>query len=289
MAGQLESTKQSVDEMGIRSTRKAVPSVDRALNLLEMLASAPAGMSLSTISRRLEIPKSSAYYLVTTLAKRNFVRRSAGQHNYQLGTNTIPLAAEVCAESDLKELCSPYIQTLSRKLGIVAQVGVREGAEVRIIDRAEIHSVRLGSWVGRHLDLHCTAIGKALISYLTDPEVENLITSRGLPRHNRNTLCSVELLRTQFAETRRQGFATDDEEFELGIRCVASPIFNHLGGVVAGICVFAPIGRLTRTEMQNVGAELVKTAQEISRDLADRPVDEFQRALSGTNQTDPDR
>ncbi len=272
--------------MGIYSTRKAVPSVDRALNLLELLASAPAGMSLSMISRRLEIPKSSAYYLVTTLAKRNFVRRSAGRHIYQLGMNTMPFAADVCAESDLKKLCSPHIQALSRKLGMVAQVGVREGAEVRIIDRAEIPGVRLGSWIGRHLDLHCTAIGKALISYLTDPEVENLIASRGLPRHNQNTLCSVELLRTQFAETRRLGFATDDEEHELGIRCVASPVFNHLGGVVAGICVFAPIGRLSRTEMRNVGAELVKSAQEISRDLTDRPVDEFQRALSSTDQAD---
>jgi IclR family KDG regulon transcriptional repressor len=140
--------------------------------------------------------------------------------------------------------------------------------------------VRLGSWIGRHIDLHCTTVGKALVSYMTDPEVESLITIRGLPRHNRNTFCSVELLKAQFTETRRLGFATDDEEHELGIRCVSSPVFNHLGSVVAAVCVFAPIGRLSRTEMPNVGEELVNCALEISRDLSDRPVRKFQQSLS---------
>lgn len=265
--------------MGIRAAHNAVPSVDRAFNLLELLASAPAGMSLSMISRRLDIPKSSAYYLVTTLAKRNFVKRSAGGHFYSLGTSTMPLPTGVCAESELKQICSAYIQSLSRRLGMVAQIGIREGAEVRIIDRSEIPGVRLDSWVGRHFDLHCTAVGKALISYLADPDVESLFKSRGLPRHNQNTLCSTELLKSQFVETRRLGFSIDDEEHELGVRCVASPIFNHLGGVVAAICIFAPIGRLSQPEMPNVGLELVKSAFEISRDLADRPVREIRAAL----------
>lgn len=265
--------------MDFSATKKAVPSVDRALNLLELLASASAGMTITTISRRLSIPKSSAYYLVTTLAKRNFVRRKAGEHLYFLGTNAPPFATNTDAESDLKLLCSPHIRALSHKLGMVAQIGVREGSEVRIIDRSEIPGLRLDSWVGRHFDLHCTAVGKALISYLTDSEVESLVRTRGLPRHNQNTLCSMELLKAQFTETRRLGFSTDDEEHELGVRCVASPIFNHLGGVAAAVCIFAPIGRLAPAEMTNVGAEVVKAAQEISRELADHPVRGFYRAL----------
>jgi len=263
--------------MDVGSSRKAVPSVDRALNLLELLASASAGLTLTAISRKLSIPKSSAYYLVTTLAKRNFVRRKAGQNLYFLGTNTPSFASNADAESDLKQFCSPHIQALSRKLGMVAQVGIREGSEVRIIDRSEIPGLRLDSWVGRHFDLHCTAVGKALVSYLADSEVASLIRSRGLPRHNQNTLCSMELLKAQFAETRMLGFATDDEEHELGVRCVGSPIFNHLGGVTAAVCIFAPVGRLAPGEMPNVGLELVKAAREISRELSDHPVGGFQR------------
>jgi DNA-binding IclR family transcriptional regulator len=264
----------------VSDNRKAVPSVDRALNLLELLASASAGMTITTISRRLSIPKSSAYYLVTTLAKRNFVRRKAGEHVYILGTNTTPVVTNNNAESDLKKLCSPYIRALSRKLGMVAQIGIREGSEVRIIDRSEIPGLRLDSWVGRHFDLHCTAVGKTLISYLADSDVQSLIRSRGLPRHNQNTLHSMEVLKAQFTETRRLGFATDDEEHELGVRCVASPIFNHLGGVVAAVCIFAPVSRLASSAMPKVGAELVNVAREISRELTDHPVGEFKRVLS---------
>jgi IclR family transcriptional regulator, KDG regulon repressor len=275
--------------MDLGSDRKAVPSVDRALSLLELLASASAGLTLTTISRRLSIPKSSAYYLVTTLARRNFVRRKAGQRLYFLGTNTPPFIKNAAAESDLKKLCASHIRALSHKLGMVAQVGIREGSEVRIIDRSEIPGLRLDSWVGRHFDLHCTAVGKALVSYLADSEVANLIRSRGLPKHNQNTLCSMELLMAQFAETRRLGYATDDEEHELGVRCVGSPIFNHLGGVPAAVCIFAPVSRLAPSEMPNVGAELVKAAREISRELADHPVGEFQRTLSRiVKQTIPD-
>ena len=173
---------------------------------------------------------------------------------------------------------------------MVAQIGMREGSEVRIICRSEIPGLRLDSWVGQHFDLHCTAVGKALVSYLADSEVASLIRSRGLPKHNQNTLCSMELLNAQFTETRRLGFSTDDEEHELGVRCVASPIFNHLGGVTAAVCIFAPVGRLAPAEMPNVGAELVKATREISRELADHPVGELQRALSSVvKQTAPEK
>ncbi len=265
----------SLGGYGTRFPDTTVPAVDRALNLLELLASTTSGLSLSAISRRLKIPKSSAYYLITTLAKHNLVRRSPDQRVYLLGTHALSIARMSPAESDLKKLCSPYLQSLSRKLGMTAQVGIREGAEARIIDRSEIPGLRLDSWVGRHFDLHCTAIGKALITYLSDAEVENLFRNRGFPKHNENTVCSLELLKSQLAEVRKRGFATDNEEHELGVRCVASPVFGDLGGVVAAVCVFSPMTRLSCSEMPNIGLEVVKTANEISRNLNDAPPSRF--------------
>jgi DNA-binding IclR family transcriptional regulator len=250
----------------------SIPSVDRALNLLELLASTSAGFNLSMISRKLNIPKSSAYYLVTTLAKRNLVRRSPRGRVYSLGTDALGFARMNPAELDLKIFCSPYVQSLSKKLGITAQFGIREGAEARIIDRSETHGLRLDSWVGRHFDLHCTAIGKALISSASEAELEQLFRSRGLPKHNENTVCSLEVLKSHLLEVRRRGFATDDEEHELGVRCVASPVFNCVGGVVGAICVFSPAAHLSRAQMPNVGAEVAKAAKEISRSLNDSPL-----------------
>lgn len=265
-----------VEENGIRDP--SVPSVDRALNLIELLASTTAGLNLSMICRKLSIPKSSAYYLVSTLVKRNLVRRSPDGRVYSLGTLAPSFAKIGRAESDLKKFCAPFIQSLSNRLTMTAQLGIREGAEARIIDRSELPGPRLDSWVGRHFDLHCTAIGKALISYLPDPEVENLFRTRGLPKHNENTVSSLEVLKSHLAETRRRGYATDDEEHELGVRCVASPIFNHSAGVIGGICVFTPASRLSRPEMPGVGVEVVKTARDISRAFNDSPLD-VQRVL----------
>lgn len=256
----------------------SVPSVDRALNLIELLASTSAGLNLSMISKKLNIPKSSAYYLVTTLAKRNLVRRSADRRVYSLGTLAPSFAKINRAESDLRDFCSPYIESLSKRLGMTAQLGIQEGAEARIIDRSEMPGPRLDSWVGRHFDLHCTAIGKALISYLPDTEVENLFRTRGFPKHNENTVSSLEVLKFHLAETRRRGFTTDDEEHELGVRCVASPIFNHSAGVVGAICVFTSASRLSRPEMPGLGVEVMKTARDFSRAFNDSPPD-LQRIL----------
>jgi DNA-binding IclR family transcriptional regulator len=255
------------DETQLSDAR--VPSVDRALNLLDLLASSPCGMNLTTISRRLNIPKSSAYYLLTTLAKRNFVRRTPDGRLYSLAIEVSPFMDVTSQESGLKSLCAPFIRSLSKSLRMTAQTGIREGCEARIIDRSEMPGLTLDSWVGRHFDLHCTAIGKALIAFLPDAEVENLFRARGLPKHNENTICSLDLLKAQLADARSQGFSTDDEEHELGVRCVASPIFNHVEAVVGAICIFSPSSRLSRADMPNIGLEVAKVAREISRALND--------------------
>jgi hypothetical protein len=102
------------DETQLSDAR--VPSVDRALNLLDLLASSPCGMNLTTISRRLNIPKSSAYYLLTTLAKRNFVRRSPDGRLYSLAIEVSPFMDVTSQESGLKSLCAPFIRSLSKSL-----------------------------------------------------------------------------------------------------------------------------------------------------------------------------
>jgi IclR family transcriptional regulator, KDG regulon repressor len=252
----------------VGSSETRVPSVDRALDLLELLALSDHGLTLSEVSRKLQIPRSSAHYLIQSLACRGYLERNPAGRDYVLGLRVANFAHSVAARSQLKMISSPYLRDIVKESGLTAQLGVLDGAEALVIDRVDAPTgMQLDSWVGRHFELHCTALGKALIAYLSDAEVEKLFEGRGLSRHNPNTLCSMEAVRAQLAEVRIKGYALDNEEHEIGVRCLAAPIFNYLGSAVAAICVFSSASKFTSWRVSGVGNKIVSVAVEISRHI----------------------
>jgi IclR family acetate operon transcriptional repressor len=251
-----------------RETR--VPSVDRAFDLLELLTLSDQGLTLSEVSQKLQIPRSSAHYLIQSLAYRGYLERNPAGRAYILGLRVANFANSAPARSQLRLASNPYLQGIVKKLGLTAQLGVLDGGEALVIDRvAAPTDVRFDSWVGRHFELHCTALGKALIAHLPDSELKKLFEGRGMPRHNPNTICSLEAVRAQLAEVRANGYASDNEEHELGVRCVAAPIFNYLGNTVAAICVFSSITRFPAWQVPAVGKLVISAASEVSRQLRD--------------------
>lgn len=253
-----------------RALETRVPSVDRALDLLELLALSDHGLTLSDLSRKLRIPRSSAHYLIQSLVCRGYLERNPAGHDYVLGLRVANFANSVAVRSQLRVISSSYLQGIVKELGLTAQLGVLDGAEALVIDRVDAPTdIRLDSWVGRHFDLHCTALGKALIAHLPDPEVKKLFEGHGLPRHNPNTLCSMEAMRAHLAEVRAKGYALDNEEHELGVRCVAAPIFNYLGNGVAAICVFSSTTKFPAWHIPGVANKIISVAREISRYLHD--------------------
>ncbi len=264
IAGAFDSPKRA------RFLETRVPSVDRALDLLELLALSDRGLTLSDVSRKLRIPRSSAHYLIQSLACRGYLERNPAGRDYVLGLRVANFANSAAARSQLSMICTPYLEAIVKELGLAAQVGVLDGAEALVIDLVDAPTdIRLDSWVGRHFDLHCTALGKALIAHLPDPQVRKLFEGRGLPRHNPNTLCSMEAMKAHLAEVRTKGYAVDNEEHELGARCVAAPIFNYLGSVVAAICVFSSVRKFPTWQIPGVGNKIISVAREISRYLRD--------------------
>ena len=126
---------------------------------------------------------------------------------------------------------------------------------------------RLDSWVGRHFDLHCTALGKALLAYLSDEEVERLFEQNDLSSHNPNTICSLSKLKAHLAVIRARGYAVDDQEHELGVRCVAAPILSEHGRALAAVTVFSPVNQFPSWQIPQCGLKVVSAAREISRSL----------------------
>ncbi len=246
-----------------------VPSVDRALDLLELLARSGRSLRFSDLSRKLRIPKSSLHYLIQNLASRGYLEREPNGRGYLLGLCVTNFANAEIVKSQLNMVCSRYLEKLTTKLGLTAAVGVLDGTEGLVIDVKAPTDIRYESWAGRHFDLHCSALGKALIAHLSDMEIDKLFQGRALPKHNPNTVCSVEVLKGHLAEARTRGFATNNEELDVGIRCVGAPILNSAGRVIAAVSVGSSVRKVGSSQILNLGDEIAAVSKEISRQLRD--------------------
>jgi DNA-binding IclR family transcriptional regulator len=242
-----------------------LPAVDRAMSLLELLATTQEGFTLSEISRKLHIPKSTSHYLIYTLTTRGYVQRTNSGH-FVLGLRFADLStASSVAEANLSKLAAATLRQVAARSNLTATMSVLRGAEAVIISRARsFQDGGSGAWVGRHLDIHCTAQGKALIASLQEEELDKLIGSRELAQYTSRTIYSVTALKAHLSKIRAAGFATNDEEQVLGIRAVAAPIFDHLGTVVASVSVRGSTDEITSSRLPELGREMIRAARYLS-------------------------
>ena len=261
-------------EPAIKSTRESkqfrLPAVDRAMSLLELLAVSRNGLTLSEVSRKLDIPKSTTHYLIYTLASRGYIQRTAcGRHS--LGLRLSGIANESTVEVDMSILATPCLRQLAARVNLTATLSVLRGAEAVIISRATcLQDAGAGAWVGRHLDLHCTAQGKVLISALSDEELGRLFMRRELAQYTSKTVSSLDKLKAHLSEVRARGYAVNDEEQVHGVRAVAAPVLDCLGNIVMCVSVRGPISQIPYTRIPELGREMTRTAREISLQISNR-------------------
>jgi IclR family KDG regulon transcriptional repressor len=246
-----------------------LPAVDRAMSLFELLADSQTGLTLSQLSRKLDIPKSTAHYLLHTLYTRGYVQREADGHRYSLGLRLADMAHVDTAESSLRTLALPYLQGIVARLGLTATVAVRRSAESVIVARVESRQdAGGGAWVGRHIDLHCTAQGKALLTDLSDEELSKLFAGRELARFTAKTICSLSALKAHLADVRVKGFAVNDEEMVLGVRAVAAPVVDAFGSVIACASVRGTTEQIPSHLIRQLGREMILVAHEMSQRMS---------------------
>lgn len=245
-----------------------LPAVDRAMSLLELLAVSRNGLTLSELSRKLDIPKSTAHYLIYTLSTRGYIQRTTnGRH--QLGLRLTGIVSQSKAEIDLSTIAGPYLREIAAKVRLTTTAAILKGAEAVIIARANaFQDIGGGAWVGRHLDLHCTAQGKALLSNHQDEELHRIFSRRELAQYTCKTIVSLEALKNQLAETRTRGYATNDEEQVHGVRAVAAPILDALGNVITCISVRGSVEQIPYTRYAELGRELIGVARDITLQIS---------------------
>jgi DNA-binding IclR family transcriptional regulator len=168
--------------------------------------------------------------------------------------------------TSLRTQAAQYLRQLMVDTGLTVHLAVMEDGEAILIDRIEEPGApHLATWVGKRMGLHCTAVGKALISELPSDVLDELIRKRGLMRHNENTIVSRRALRLACENVQRLGYAIDDEEEEIGVRCIGAPVHNRFREVVAAISISG-----TKAQLENIAAraaQVMSTAAALSRQI----------------------
>jgi DNA-binding IclR family transcriptional regulator len=260
----------STSEGAAGGHRFRLPSVDRAMSLFELLASSRSGLTLSELSRELGMPKSTTHYLIYTLVTRGYVQRASdGRHT--LGLRFADIASASTAELKLGALATPYLRQIAVKLSLTAMLAVLGGAEAVIISKVKSATDDGGgAWVGRHLDLHCTAQGKALIASLADEELDKLFAGRELAQFTPRTIRSLSALKAHLAEVRTNGFSVNDQEHVHGVRAVAAPVVDSLGAVVAAISVRGSIDQIPSSHLRELGGEMIRASRDVTLQISGR-------------------
>jgi DNA-binding IclR family transcriptional regulator len=222
-----------------------IAAVLRGLAVLDMFSREVSVVGIADIARTLGVHKSSASRVASTLAAAGYLRATGVQGHYRLGPRLISLGALADSGSGLEDLVMPHLRALSEATGETGHLAVLDGSQAVTIGVADgWHTVRMHSWVGKSSPAYLSSMGKALLAGRSEAVVRGLYPGPLEPATNRS-ITSVDRLLDAIESIRARGYATDDEELEIGLRCVAAPIFDRDGLVVGALSVSGPSQRFS--------------------------------------------
>lgn len=246
----------------------SAPALERALSILELLARSRNGLTLAELTHHLALPKSSTHCLLVTLERCGYLQRNQKTSRYMFGLKLLTLASLAVTRIELREQARPFLEALVDGTQLTAHLAVLDRNEAVLIEKvAPLGLLRVATWIGRRMDAHCTGVGKALIAHLPEEELDRLLRENGLPRHNNKTIASFKRLKEELAQVRRLGYSLDDEEDEVGFRCIGAPVFDHSGAAVAAISVAGNIVQIRQDNLPRLASKVIQTASAISREL----------------------
>lgn len=245
-----------------------VQSVSRALEILELLKKKPRGLGVTEIAHQLEVAKSTAHRLLMSLEEFGYVQKSIKDSIYCLGLKFIEMNGIVVENLNVVNIARPLLEQLGKDTGEIVHLVMLDGNEIVYIDKVDNDSsFRIYSQIGRRAPLYCTGVGKCILANLTEKEIDKLLSNTTLTKLTQHTLTEVKDLKKEFQTIRKNSFSYDNEEHELGIRCIAAPIFDHTGKVQYAISITGPASLMTDEKLSQYIPDLKETAAEISRRL----------------------
>lgn len=244
-------------------------STEKALAILELLAAAPEPVRLRDLSAALALNPSTALRFLTSLQNCGYVEQEPATQRYSLTYKICRLASQVNRHTPLQAITHPYLRKLSEQFDEAMCVSVERDMSMVYVDVAAAPAQTLMSLqrIGNVSPMHCTGNGKLLLLNYSPEQLDELLRRKGLPRYTEHTLTTRAALEAELERIRSDGFAYDNEECELGVRCLACPIRDHTGRIAAGLSVTGPVTRMTDARLRTMRADLREAARQISEAL----------------------
>lgn len=246
----------------------SVQSLDRAFGLLEILSHYPQGAALMEVVARSGLHKSTAYRLLAALGDLGYVRKEE-DGRYRLSLKLFGLAGRVVDEMDIVSQAKPYLDRLSRETGEAVHLVVPDGIDIVYVRKVEggQSAIRMFSRIGMRRAMYCTGVGKSLMARMEDDQVAQLWSRSKIEAYTTHTIVTLPHLLEELTVVRRCGYAIDNEENELGVRCVAAAVTDRLGQGIGAISVSAPLGRMSDERVEELAALVCREAQGLSAEL----------------------
>jgi DNA-binding IclR family transcriptional regulator len=240
-----------------------VPAIGKAVALLEAVAHEP-GLKFTGIQERLGTPKSSTHHLIASLCQLGLIKeRSSG--GYSLGFKLLELASIASQSSDLQRDALPLLRDFARRVQLTCHLGVMEQGEAIYIARVEgARDIVVRSHVGQRFPVYCSALGKSLIAWLPSEQLEVAVAKLSFETRMPKTITNATDLRRQLADVRRRGWAIDDEEQAPNCRCIAAPIRDRDGVVVAAVSAVGTLEQIEDRRVEGLAAQVIDAASAIS-------------------------
>ena len=256
-----------------RASGDQVQSLVRAMALLNRIAESPDdGATLTDLAEQVGLPASTAHRLLTTLEQERYVRFIHEGRLWSVGVQAFIVGCAFTKTRSLAGIARPHMRHLMEDAGETVNLAVEDEGEAVYLSQVECRQMmRAFARPGSRVPLHCSAVGKAILSATSDKKLSKILHRHGMPRLTVKTIISPSALRADLERVRATGYAVDDEEHAVGLRCIAAPIFDETGDVVAAVSASGPMARIGDERMAQLGALVLEASRAISAEMGASP------------------
>jgi IclR family KDG regulon transcriptional repressor len=249
-------------------SERLIQSIERAADVLELFLISNPELSVKEISQKLNLSKSTVHGIIKTLEHRGYLQQNPDDLKYKPGIKLFELGNFVGKNLNIGKIARPIIRDLAAEINETVHLVTLQRDEIIYIEKVEgPRALTIYSDIGKRAPFHCTSVGKAILAYLNEEDVDRILSSVVLESFTENTMTNIKDIKDHLYSIRKLGYAIDDEEIELGLKCIGAPIFDYEGNVNASISCAAPKMRLDEQRLPEVIAGIKKAASEISKCL----------------------